>query len=331
MINEIIKPLGDAIADLEFVARYGGIVNSVSRKVQIGTTDEGIPIMREEIYPVACGVSSAECWEGSRYMDLIPNDNFASIVYFEQMDGMRFEKIEEVNARQVFYTFSERLRLVAWMNLAKLGIEDCNGGSAIQLALIKQLTRTYKNLSDPFDIQRLEIKPIVIEPKHQNPFLKYSYDEQEVLGFWMYPYDYLSMIVECKITVNKNCLPDFTPGESVACPIDTFTPVVPPVPSSDFGYQFYKQRWPRMKRFGRSMFFMSFDLGTGTGDYKTLEGLLIADVREIVHSEFTSRKIGSNNWQTLTAYPEDRGGAEYEFLTSDQDERIIVTLWFTEN
>jgi hypothetical protein len=329
MINEIVKPIGEAIADLEFVARYGGIVNVVSRLDQIGETDEGVPIVREQRYPVACGVTSLECWENGRYQDLIPNDNFASIVYFEQMDGMRFEKIEEGNARQIFYTFSERLRLVAWMNLAKLGIEDCNGGSAISLALIKQLTRTYKDLSEPFDISRLVITPVAIEPKHQNPFSKYTYNELDAM--WMYPYDYLSIIVEFKITVNKNCLPDFTPGESVACPIDTFSPVVPPVPSSDFGYQFYEQRWPRMKRFGRTMYFMSFDLGTGTGDYKTLEGLLIADVREIVHSEFGSRKIDSNNWQTITAYPEDTGGAEYGFLTSDQDERIIVTLWYTKN
>lgn len=216
MINQLIQPLSDIITSLPYVDRYGGIVNTVSRLVQVGSTDEGQPIYDKEYFPISCGVTSKECWEDGRYQDLIPNENFSSVWYFEQIDGMRYEGEIRKAGGYTFYKFTEKLRLVGWLNLPKLGIEACNGSDLIVLGLVKRLNNTWKSLDDPMKIYNLDTTFVEIEPKHRNPFEKYSYNEMAEM--WLYPYDYVSVIVQVDAILAEACLEDFVPGVLVECP-----------------------------------------------------------------------------------------------------------------
>jgi len=215
MINKIIEPLSDILTALPYVDRYGGIVNTASRLVPIGETPEGQPLYDKEYFPISCGVTAKECWEEGRYQDLIPNDEFSSVVYLEQTDGMRPDGIERISGGRVFYKFTERLRLVAWLNLPRLGIEDCNGADAVTMGLIKNLNNEWDKLDEPMKIYNLKTTVVGIEPKHQNPFEKYSYNE--VAEMWLYPYDYVSIIIQVDVMLAEACLEDFVPGDVVEC------------------------------------------------------------------------------------------------------------------
>lgn len=215
MIHQLIQPLSDIITALPYVDRYGGIVNTASRLVQVGETDAGVPIYDKEYFPVSCGVTETECWENGRYQDLIPNSDYKSIFYFEQIDGMRPDGEERKGGGKVFYRFSEKLRFVGWLNLPELGISDCNGSSTIVASLIKNLIQEWKGLTDPMRVYRLNTSFVGVEPKFQNPFEKYSYKEMSEM--WLYPYDYMSILVQVDALISEACLGEYEAADPVVC------------------------------------------------------------------------------------------------------------------
>jgi len=365
MITQLIKPISTIITTLPYVSRYGGIVNTASRSVEIGTTEEGHPIYHKETFPVACGVSAVECWEDGRYADLIPNDNFNSIFYFEQIDGMRYEGVVQ-NKAKTFHKFSERLRLVGWLNLSRFGIIDCTGADAISIGLIKALNAEWKDLDDPMKIYRLESEVINIEPKHYNPFEKYAYNEMSEM--WMYPYDYVSMIIEVRAQIAEECMEDFEPGDSVDCPPIDFSSGTPWEPPSVGGcerveeclgiseegdpalflneqgefvaggggagvadYSLSEQVWERDTWLGETIYWRTWIFTNVTGS-QSLTGFTPNYIGHIVeHSNMRFKLNASSIWQTTASDINPPIGPNDPYTTGNLGNGVDIefTVWYT--
>lgn len=301
MIHHIVSPINTVITGLPYVGKYGGIVNTATRLVQVGEDANGIPIYKREAYPIACGVSAQQCWETGRYQDLIPDDSFRSIFYLEQIDGVRYDGIETLPGH-TFHKFTERLRLVGWLNLAKLGISDCAGSTAIELDLVKNLHLKLKAIEDPIKIFKLECQVVNIEPKHKNPFEKYSYDEQAEM--WLYPYDYVSLILEVRFSLHENCIDDFEPGVSIDCPLDVEPD--PNDPPGTFGripanYLDEEQRYSLEKWFGEPIKWNTWLLDPAD-DYVDLTGTTLSEADQIVDVVQRSKIQATGTW--IIRHPE---------------------------
>lgn len=216
MIHQLVQPLSDIITGLPYVGRYGGIVKNATRTVQIGMTDQGMPIFDLERFPVSCTVNGEDCFSSGRYLDLVPNDNFSSIFYLEEISGLNYDGVETRLRNKAFHKFSSRLRLVGWLNLPKLGITDCNGSSLIVGGLMKLLNRQYANLDVPMPIHQLEYRVLTQEPKQANPFEKYTYGEEQ-MPLWMYPFDYFSLVIDVRTILHESCLEEFEPDVAIDC------------------------------------------------------------------------------------------------------------------
>lgn len=329
MIYKIIKPIDDIIKELPYVGRYGGIVNTATRPVEVGIDGHGNPIYAEERVPVASGVSAVDCWSNGRYSDLCPNDNYPSIFYLEQMDGMRYLGLADKIAQQTFHKFSERLRLVGWLNMPKLGVEESNGHSSIAFSLFKNLTREWKAITDPLNIFRLEVRLVNFEPKHLNPFTKYTYED--VSAMWLYPYDYISAIIEVTVTLNENCIDEFEPGEDISCYIDNSIPD-PPEVGTNFAYQEYEQRWPYFRALGgKKMYWRTWVLGPGIDGHVLLSDFLQDDIEDIVWQQFRAKNSDADPlWDHINRFVEpDPDTLGFKVFTNSWQQRNEITLAYT--
>lgn len=104
MNQAIANILKGFIEDRSFVDKIAGLVST-----QYMTID-GV----EKSYPVACCVPD-DCKVGS-YNDLTPNSAHKTVIYFED-EGVNF-----VRAQGNFRHYQSRLRLVCWINVAKLNV-----------------------------------------------------------------------------------------------------------------------------------------------------------------------------------------------------------------
>lgn len=144
--------------------------------------------------------------------DLVPDDNKKSVFYFEDLGGSPFQGKENGNN----LIFVSRLRLVGWLNLARLGKTDCSITSKVVAHLITRIESTTQINHSPFT--RLKIQVEGQMPKDPNIFSKYTYADEKV-QFLLYPYDYFAINFKVTYSINKNCVPEFNTGIKIDCPV----------------------------------------------------------------------------------------------------------------
>ena len=206
MIASVLNIVGQQIEALDWVERYGGLVQTYREKVN----DDGL----FNVYPISCGVSEADCINDQRYQDLIPDDTKSSIVYFETLQGLR--DAGSLNANNNVMILTGTFRLVAWLNYQKLGINECYASDKAQKSLYKILNRYYdKNMPDVLQNATIQFRIQSFVPKdYQTIFSKYNY--QDLTGYWMYPFDYFAINVNVRMTLPM-CDYDFTPQTPIDC------------------------------------------------------------------------------------------------------------------
>lgn len=207
MIRKVIQQVSHKITALPFVQRYGGVVQTVTK---LDVIDEGLVI--ENRFPVSCSTTALQCWEQGKYKNLIPDDSYKSIFYFEERDAFRLVSRREMKGQGIEY--SARVRLVGWLNLAKLGSQDCELSDIIAFNCIGALTGSYTITTPVQGI--VQIRPVGMVPKGLEIFERYTYNEREV-GFLLYPYDYFAVDFDVIMSMNPGCLDTFTPTTEIDC------------------------------------------------------------------------------------------------------------------
>ena len=114
LIQEIIDPILASITP-NFIDRYGGLVETLEVKEVIDPANPSKTQIQK--FPISCYVDQSECNDPeSKYRDLVPDETKASILYFEELNPMRFEGLRsEVNRAYVnWQQWRGKARLVVW-------------------------------------------------------------------------------------------------------------------------------------------------------------------------------------------------------------------------
>lgn len=187
-IANIIKA---QIENLPFIDRIAGAVRVASRQ------EQGSKSIIIKKFPVDCGVTASDCSSG-KYTDLVPNTNYKSIHYFEDLG------VSISGADQKTFSFESKLKLVGWLNQKKLGKTDCSVSHLAIAAILKQIPTHYFNDTNN-GFTKISISCTGIDPKNAAIFSKYSYQE-EVNQYLMYPFDYYAINFTTKFTVPYQCI-----------------------------------------------------------------------------------------------------------------------------
>lgn len=202
MINDVADIIIDKIETLPFLDKYAGLVKTLS---YTRTDKDGRKV--KKTFPAACNLTLEEC-EGGKYKDLCPDNTKKSVLYLEDVGGVRFVKREGGN----FY-WRASLNLVCWLNLPKLGYEGCSYSATAIYSIIAKLPEIPFN-SGVFN--RVTIRVQGQQTTSQNPFTRYTYDET-VNQFLMYPFDWFVLPIEVEFITNKACLSITPIGTPLNC------------------------------------------------------------------------------------------------------------------
>lgn len=208
-IADIIK---GHISGLDFVDKIAGLVSTAYMDV----TDKNGNLV-QKAFPIACCVTADDCKEGA-YNELMPDSSYNTVIYFEDM-GVSFDKYE---SNWKYYT--SKLRLVCWINVAKILNDTCHSGTVCTRAahIITEIIRALPEFPEnhtPF--HRLYSEVVSQEVRDNSIFGKYTFDEKHI-QYLMYPYDYFALDIEThfSICLNSDVVP--APCDDV---IEQMTPV----------------------------------------------------------------------------------------------------------
>lgn len=217
MIHIIAEPIKTAISAMTLFTdgtdtRIAGVVTPVTKKDKDGN---------KFTFPASCDVDGKACYEQGRYFDLLPNDLYRAVIYFEQRTDVRFTGYKPPKDKVMIYETD--LRLVGWINAKKLGSTDCSITSRIVLEIIKTLTTTQGELEKTsgrltvadaaFINAVVDVLPVSQVRQDQSIFSRYTLKETVLL----YPWDYFAIDLRCALYVGRECFDAVTAGEEIVC------------------------------------------------------------------------------------------------------------------
>jgi hypothetical protein len=196
MNQAIASIIRSHIEGLDFVDKIAGMTRALTFDMK-GVDKDNNPITVQKTYPVACCVTPDECENQGAYKDLMPNSQYKTVIYFED-NGVSLVKSE---SNWKYYT--SNVRLVCWINVAKILGDTCNTGTACTLAahLIVEIIRAlpeFPQHHNPVNFVYSE----VVNQDITNPsiFSQYTYDEKHT-QYLMYPYDYFALDIKTDFAV----------------------------------------------------------------------------------------------------------------------------------
>ncbi len=207
LIDTILSP---QITALDFADKYAGIVRTINIAVD-NQSETGI-IKR---YPVACNVINGDCANVGLYNELVPDDTKKSVIYWELIQPMTNAGFTKTND---FYNkrFKGVARLVVWLNLAKLGLDECNGAIYTVPILEKILTTRGKIQSGIYENSLLWIEPKSLVKQDINTIFG-GYDYPKIKNYYLYPFDFYAIDVNFTL---EQCLSKggtFPTGAALDC------------------------------------------------------------------------------------------------------------------
>ena len=193
------------LTTLPFLDKYAGVVKVLSYT----DTDKDGKLVKKT-FPAECKTPiNTEPCDTSRYFDLCPDDKKKSVLYLEDK-GVRFTKID---GKKIYYVAS--FDLVCWLNLPKLGVENCSFSAIAVTNIIKLLIGKGIPVNNGI-YQQLFIKPVSESPKNINPFSKYSYNVENQ-QFLIFPYDFFVMSIEASFLIDADCIEDIILQPEIPC------------------------------------------------------------------------------------------------------------------
>lgn len=189
MINTIVKNIIPYLEALNFSEVVGGIATTISQNKP--AKDNKIIIKK---FPAYYNENRTTC-NASDYIDLVPNSNKRSIIYFEN-NGI---KISPINGNIIECVAD--VRLVCWANLKKINDTFINA-DMLRLLVIQAMPSSLSNVL-PYSFIRIQLTGE--ETKNVSIFSKYTYNEEEK-QYLIYPFDYFALNYEISFYVGINCI-----------------------------------------------------------------------------------------------------------------------------
>jgi len=209
MIFLIEQALRSTITGINFVERYGGIVRPVS---QVREGEEGRTFV--DTFPVSRYVSVADCFDNGMQRDLIPDEAYKSVAYWEQRGS---STITPGGPKGLQWNISQTLRLVVWLNFAKIGLTDYDTTDELELYAIKQLHGLHGDINTAlgykFGFRVSGFETIQREPR--TIFAPYSYSDKEWAFSW--PYGFFAVDFNVNVELAAGCIVAPTLGDEITC------------------------------------------------------------------------------------------------------------------
>ena len=206
LIDTFLSP---QIGALDWVGRYGGVVKTMYKEFE-DQNDK----FKTKRFPVASDVSAKDCDNLSVLQDLVPNDNYKSVVYWEELSPLTnvgYTQTKKFTEKK----FKGTARLIVWLNLAKLGITNSKDGFLVIPSLEKILTVKGKIQSGVLAGAHLWIEPKQIVNQDINTVFG-KYDYPKTINYYLgSEFDFCAIDVEFTL---EQCLSN-----------DTVLPILPSV------------------------------------------------------------------------------------------------------
>lgn len=205
LIQEAISYLYPSITSLNWVDRFGGVVQTVE------DSDRGA-------YPVSCTVSEVDCFNNQRYQDLVPDDSKSSVVYFEVLQGLSDAANFDASAKETRIELFGRVRLVGWLNKDRLGLTGCNGAAKAIRSILPIINKNVK----PDEVDTLFQNSLIkyrlrneVVRDYRNIFGKYAYNDN--IGAFLHPFDYFALDIDVSVILPLGCEYDLNIGTPIIC------------------------------------------------------------------------------------------------------------------
>lgn len=208
MIRLIEQAFSADIQALSFIERYGGLARPTELYVPAGN------VTLLKVFPVSCDISEQDCFEVGKYNQLVPNDAYNSVSWFEQ-NGDGPVVIGGPKAGHAIST--QNMRFVCWLNLKRLGYNDCKGTTRFELAVLKALTGsrsfTVDGITGRIDVSSTS----VIQQDRARIFGKYSFAESRNDAIFFWPFGFFAVDLTCKVSVSLACLDELEAESAIEC------------------------------------------------------------------------------------------------------------------
>lgn len=206
LIDTFLSP---QIGALDWVGRYGGVVKTMYKEFE-DQNDK----FKTKRFPVASDVLAKDCDNLSVLQDLVPNDNYKSVVYWEELSPLTnvgYTQSKKFTEKK----FKGTARLIVWLNLAKLGITNSKDGFLVIPSLEKILTVKGKIQGGVLEGAHLWIEPKQIVNQDINTVFG-KYDYPKTINYYLgSEFDFCAIDVEFTL---EQCLSN-----------DTVLPILPSV------------------------------------------------------------------------------------------------------
>lgn len=152
--------------------------------------------------PVASNVEDVLQCGDSTLLDMVPDERYRAIVYFEDMG------LAQVKSRTRGISWTSRLRLVCWLNTAKLGGGATTGDQVAQQFMHALSSHLYN--SGPFIGVRHRITGM--PTKGSSLFSQYTYPDS-ARQYLMHPFDAFGIDIETEFRIKPGCEPEVNPTD----------------------------------------------------------------------------------------------------------------------
>lgn len=204
MTENIISTYKTAIESLPWIDRYGGLV----RKAIQTKVDPENGLIYQNSYPVSSDVDG-RCFETGRYKDLIPDDKFKSISFFENYGQSQVADATFMGRDTI--KIKSNVRFVCWLNLKKLGItKDYNPEFALNF--MDLISKSHPKVDG---VLEYSIKAIGLSFRNEDVFAEYTFNDK--ISMLMYPYDFFAVTFEIVIHIQRGCIHAIDLENAIVC------------------------------------------------------------------------------------------------------------------
>lgn len=199
MLDKVLSLYEEKISSLPWVERYGGLARIYER-----TNEENT-----EVFPISYSLNPETCSE-ERLKQLIPDDSYLSLVYFEQLSSITTSK-RTISRKRSKMTYSTSVRFIAWVNMPSLGIENTDDSSYLLFPSFAKAIESRVTIPEDHVLKQAlnrtpRVSNLILEDKDEtknNVFGSYSFSNEAAL---FYPYDYFSATFDIEWGVNEQCI-----------------------------------------------------------------------------------------------------------------------------
>jgi hypothetical protein len=212
MIHLFEQSITPAITALPWLSRWGGAAFPVQAAGSYYDPESGQDVRIRQTYPVSCRIQG-DCDAEGYYSKLLPDDRLASLAWMEAMGGYSYEQDKTGAA-----TVRQRIRLIFWLNMQRLGNVDCGGYLPYKMSVLQALPTGKQWAYTPEGFTKPAVVSVKfaggVEHTPQAVFGPYTFAIQQRLFLHPYAFFGIDLDMSAYLPIGCFCLEE---GEPIEC------------------------------------------------------------------------------------------------------------------